>query len=310
MKYFFLKFAEAIARVCPRRMGYGIARRFADVICIVDRPGRKGVMANLRTIHGHGQMMLSDRALHALARETFLNFAKYLVDFFHFLHVESDKIRQLIHFNKSREILDGVLAKGKGVIIISAHMGNWELGAAALTALGYKIHAIALWHPDPKLNDLYQRQRVARGIQVIPMGRAGRECIRVLRRNEIVALIGDRDYTSSRETVEFFGKPARLPEGPAKLSLATGAPILPVFMVRMPDDTYSYVVDQPIWPDPNTDTVETTMKKIAEALERVIRSHSEQWFLFHDLWNVERDRELATAMAFGPPDKEEKKTTD
>jgi lauroyl/myristoyl acyltransferase len=303
MKYFLLKIAESIARVCPRRVAYGFARRIADIVCLIDRPGRRGVMANLNTIHSHGQITLSDRALHALAREIFLNFAKYLVDFFHFLHVHDEKIRRLIHFNNCRETLDQLLAQGKGVIIISAHMGNWELGAAALTALDYKIHGIALWHPDARLNALYQRQRIARRIQVIPMGRAGRECIRILRRNEIVALVGDRDYTGSRQTVTFFGKPARLPSGPAKLALATGAPILPVFLVRTPDDHYSYIVDKPIWADKSTDTVETVMAQIAAALERVIRAHSEQWYLFHDLWNVERDRQLAKAMAFGPPDK-------
>jgi lauroyl/myristoyl acyltransferase len=306
MKYFLLKFAETLARIFPRRMAYGLARRFADLYWLFDRTGRESVMANLRTIHGHGQILLSDRALRALARETFLNFAKYLVDFFHFLHVEDEQVRQLIHFGNTRQTLDDLLAKGKGIIIISAHMGNWELGVAALTALDYQIHAVALWHPDARLNALYQRQRMARRIQLIPMGRAGRECLRVLRSNDIVALVADRDYTGSRQTVTFFGKPARLPTGPAKLALATGAPLLPVFMVRRPDDTFAYIVEPPIWADRQTDSVEDIMCKMARSLENVIRQHSEQWYLFHNLWNTEEDRRLAAATAFGRTQNEER----
>jgi lauroyl/myristoyl acyltransferase len=101
--------------------------------------------------------------------------------------------------------------------------------------------------------------------------------------------------------VEFFGEPARLPDGPAKLALATGAPILPVFMVRTPDDTFNYSVGEPIWADKQRDDVAAIKRQIAIALERVISQHSEQWFLFHDLWDVEADRVLATTTAFGTP---------
>jgi KDO2-lipid IV(A) lauroyltransferase len=140
---------------------------------------------------------------------------------------------------------------------------------------------------------------MSRGIHPIPFGRAARECIAALRRNEILGVIGDRDFSPANRTVEFFGRPARLPEGPAKLALATGAPLLPTFMVRLPDDTFAYIVDEPIWADKSRQSVDDIMRQVAVALERVIRQHSEQWFLFHDLWDIESDRALATAMAFG-----------
>ena len=119
-----------------------------------------------------------------------------------------------------------------------------------------------------------------------------------------MAVIGDRDFTHSVHTVEFFGRPARLPDGPAKLALATGAPLLPIFMIRLPDDTFAYVVEEPIWADKQRHTVDDVMRQIAMALERVIRQHSEQWFLFHNLWDIEEDRALATATAFGKTEAE------
>ena len=299
MKYYWLKFAELLARLLPRRMSYGIARRVADLYVLFDKRGRDSVIANLRQIQAGSGVALSPRALRSLARENFLNFAKYLVDFFKFLRLDRKKIDNVIHFANVPEALDDLLAHGKGIIFLSAHLGNWELGAAALAARGYKLNSVALQVPDKKLDDLYRRYRAMRGLYPIPFGRAGREFIAALRRNEIVGVIADRDFTGSSHTVEFFGRPARLPDGPAKLALATGAPLLPIFMVRLPDETFAYIMEEPIWADKSRQSVDDVMRLIATALESVIRQHSEQWYLFHNLWDLEWDRALATATAFG-----------
>jgi len=304
MKYYWLKSAEVLSRLFPRRMSYGIARRLADIYVLLDKRGRESVVANLKQIQVGSGVALSPRALHSLARENFLNFAKYLVDFFKFLRLDREHMDRFVRFGNVPAMLDGLLAQGKGIIIVSAHLGNWELGAAGVAALGYKFNAVALEVPDKKLNDLYQYYRSSRGIYAIPFGRAARECIAALRRNEIVAVVGDRDFTASNRTVEFFGRPARLPDGPAKLALATGAPLLPIFMIRLPDDTFAYVVEEPIWADKSQHTIDDVMRQIAAALESVIRQHSEQWFLFHDLWDIESDRALATTTSFGAPAKE------
>ena len=310
LKYLQLKLAEFLAHVLPRRMSYGLARRVADVYVLLDRRGRLAVMSNLRRIHQHSGVSLSDRALRALARENFLNFAKYLVDFFKYLRPRREVLQRILHYGNAPEVLDTLLAHGKGIIILSAHLGNWELGACALAGRGYKFNVVALWVPDPKVNALYQQQREARQLNPIPQGRAARECIAALRRNEIVALVGDRDYTGARDTTEFFGRPARLPRGPVKLALATGAPLLPVFLVRQPDDTFAYIVEEPIWADKKRDNVEAVMRRVVAGLERVISRYSEQWFLFHDLWDIEQDRALAAHMAFGGSDATEQRAHD
>jgi KDO2-lipid IV(A) lauroyltransferase len=299
MRYYWLKSAELLSRLFPRRMSYGLARRIADLYVLFDRRGRECVISNLQRIQASSGVTLSPRALHSLARENFLNFAKYLVDFFKFLRVDRKRIDQIVCFGNVPAVLDALLAQGKGIICVTAHLGNLELGAAALAALGYRVNSVALWVPDKKLNNLYQHYRESRGIHPIPFGHAARECIAALRRNEIVAVAGDRDFTGSNLTVEFFGRPARLPDGPAKLALSTGAPLLPIFMIRLPNDTFGYIVEEPIWTDKSRHSVDDVMHQITMALERVIRQHSEQWFLFHNLWDIESDRALATVTAFG-----------
>lgn len=301
LRYLQLKFAELVAHVVPRRVAYGIARRLADLHVLFDRRGREAVIGNLRRIHQHSGVALTERALRALARENFLNFAKYVVDFFHFLRLSPERAARLLDCRPLAAVLDELLGHGKGVIVLSAHLGNWELGAGAVAQCGYRFNAVALWQPDARVNALYQSYRQARHIRPIPFGRAARGCLEALRRNELIALVGDRDYSGSRETTPFFGQPARLPQGPAKLALATGAPILPVFLVRRPDDTFAYIVEPAIWADRTCDTLPEVMARIARALEHVISQHSEQWYLFHNLWDLEEDRRLAGIAAFGEP---------
>jgi KDO2-lipid IV(A) lauroyltransferase len=183
MKYYWLKFAERLSQLLPRRMSYGVARRLADPYVLFDRRGRESVISNLKQIQAGSGVALSPRALHSLARENFLNFAKYLVDFFKFLRIDRKRMEQIVHFGNLPRVLDGLLAHGKGILFVSAHLGNWELGAAALAGVGYKFNAVALRVPDRKLNDLYQHYRALRGIYPIPFGRAARECIAALRRN-------------------------------------------------------------------------------------------------------------------------------
>ena len=139
MKYLQLKLAEFLARLLPRKVGYGLARRVADLYVVFDRRGRENVIANLQRIHQYSGVSLTQRALRALARENFLNFAKYLVDFFQFLRPQPERLQRVIDFSNATEILDKLLAHGKGVIVVSAHLGNWELGASALASLGYTL---------------------------------------------------------------------------------------------------------------------------------------------------------------------------
>src|SRR5258706_3816039 len=152
MKSFLLRCAEVIARILPRRVGYGLARRVGDIYALLDRRGRENVMNNLRHIHQYGGVQLSDRALRSLARENFLNFAKYLVDFFHLLRMEPKRVNRLVDFSNMCEVVDAVIARGNGASIFSAHFGNWELGGAALAMRGYPLHPGVLHDPDPKLN--------------------------------------------------------------------------------------------------------------------------------------------------------------
>ena len=109
--------------------------------------------------------------------------------------------------------IDEALAKGKGAIILTAHIGNWELGGVGMALSGYQIGAVALPHRHKSVDNFFNLQRQEKGLIVMPLGRAARGCLKLLQKNNIVALVGDRVFNVSGVQTDFFGRPTRLPAG-------------------------------------------------------------------------------------------------
>ncbi len=275
--------AQLVSRALPRRFAYWLGLRIADRFYRHDRHGRRAVMSNFRQILAARGIRASRQTLASMARQNFQYFGKYLVDFFSFARCSPEAIQRLVsmdHFER----LEQAEALGRGVILMTAHLGNWELGGAVLAGLGRTIHAVFLPQPAGRVNDLFQKFRRQRGVRCIPLGRAARGVIAALRRRDLVAMLADRDFTAHPAPIPFFGKPAHLSSGPARVALKTGAPILPTFLLRQPDDTFLLRFHPAIVPDPAT-TLESLQTRIRDVLETEIGSHPLQWFMFDDFWN-------------------------
>jgi len=184
--------------------------------------------------------------------------------------------------------LDNVLAEGKGAIVITAHIGNWELGAVLLSMLGYPIMAVALPHKERPVNDLFNHQREVKGVMVVPTKGAFRRCAEQLAKNKIVALAADRTFNASGITIDFLGRKAMMPKGAAALSWKTGAPIVPTFLIRKENGMFDLTCHQPLYP-PGRDasmTEEEILPKILSRymsiIEEQIRKYPAQWLLFRE----------------------------
>lgn len=287
MKYLAFRIAQFLARSTPRRVAYWIGDTISWFHFRFDRHSRESVIENLTIIHGSAGREVSREQLLREAREVHRNFAKYIVDFFTLFHFSDEERRKLMDLGDLYDQIRTAQSRGKGIITVTAHMGNWELGGAAMCMGGFKVSAVALVQADPKLNELFQSQRLARGMQVIPLGHAARPCLKALRRNEVLAVVGDRDFTSARLTVNLCGRPARVPHGPAQLAVATGAVALPAVLVRKPDDTFELIHTDPIIPDGLT--AEDVTERIARAVESFLQRYPTQWFIFNRFWHLEED---------------------
>jgi len=220
-----------LSRVIPRKFAYWVGLRVADVFYRRHTTERRAVMNNLRQIMTYRGMDCSDEKLAVAARMTFQYFGKYLVDFFRYTSLTREEVDKIVTI-EHREYWDQALAAGNGIIAVTAHLGNWEMGGAVMAAYGYKINAVTLPAHMEKIESLFQKQRMRRGINPIPLGRAVGGVLRALRRKEVVALLVDRDFSRHQDRLMFFGRPARLPRGPARLAAISGAMVLPGFLLK------------------------------------------------------------------------------
>ena len=264
------------------RLVYFLASFLAQGYYFFAFADRKAVQANLRVIFPEK----SDIQLRKISKMVFRNFAKYLADFFRFEKLD----RQCIEKNVKLENLfyfDEVLAKGKGAVVLTAHLGNWELGGVVIAQLGYPFWAVALPHKNKKVNAFFDAQRNSKGVQVVAMGKAVRSCISEIRKNHMVALVGDRDFSGKGALVDFFGKPVHFPEGPAALSLMTGASIVPGFMLRNPDNSFTLRIEKPIEFLSGGDKAKDLKDLIGiyrDIYQDYIRKYPEQWYVFRRFW--------------------------
>ncbi|HEY1373725.1 MAG TPA: lysophospholipid acyltransferase family protein [Candidatus Binatia bacterium] len=181
------------------------------------------------------------------------------------------------------EHLEAALAKNKGVIVLSAHLGNFLLLGSRLTAAGYPVYTLINQRRGGKLSELRKRYRVGIGqrtIHAYPRDEAFREVVHVLRENESVVVIADEFRSRSGIEVPFFGRPVVARRGPATLALRTGAAVVPASLVRRVDGGLELAVEPEIdfarTGKIKSDVVDATLK-ITQWLEKTVRAHPDQW---------------------------------
>ncbi len=283
--YILYRIGFFLTLILPKRASYALACLLADIFYYLSPRDRGVVVSNLKTVFGSS---IDDKNIGVTAREVFRNFAKYLVDFFGFNKIDKNYLDRNVKVEGVHNI-DDARAMGKGVIILSAHIGNWELGAVVTSMLGYPINAVVLTHKNKRINNFFTSQRLMGNVKPIEMGSL-KSCYRALRGNELVALLGDRDFSKNGILVDFFGRRAMIPKGPATFSYRLGAPIVPVFLVREPDDTFKFFVEKPIICPSGLDeeaAVRELTVQCSAVIESCVKKYPMQWFVFRNIWNID-----------------------
>lgn len=188
------------------------------------------------------------------------------------------------------------LARGKGVIVLSAHTGNWDLLCTAAPAWGYPLTIITKNIKNKAINDVWMEIRSRYGLKFVPAHNSYRTCLTALRKNEIVGFILDQNMIRTEGIfVDFFGKPACTTPGLAYMAAQSGAPVLPVFMVRRPGGRHLVKALPLIEPPPNREpeTIREHTQNYTRVIERHIREHPEQWIWLHRRWRTTPAEESA-----------------
>ena len=274
-----------LARHAPRRMGHGLARIAANIIARRKPELYWTVRANLRQVIGPE---VDDGALHEMARQVFYHAGQTYYDFFHTIGQPPKALIGSVRISASLlEQIRSEMARGQGVLILGIHMSSFDMVFLALGAHRLPIQILSLADPQAGFHIL-NRLRNEAGLEITPITPESlRAAIRRLKGGGIVLTGADRPIPQDRELVEFFGRPAYLPLGPARLALMTGATVVVGACRYNPDE--GYILDA-TWPvemvrtgDRRQDTL-TNTHRIAAIVEGYVRAHPEQWMMFHPFW--------------------------
>lgn len=283
--YWFLRVLAFLVRRLPRKLAYWLGLRICDLMFFVNRRGRRAVRDHIRTIFAHQGIMPSRRILNGCARKTFQYFGKYLADFIRFKRLTAEGVRKAVSI-QGLEHLEALRDSPKGAILLTAHYGNWELGGALIAAMGIPIHAVVRPVKSVALERIFAMFRHQRGLNIIPLDRAGVGIMRVLKRGEVVALVGDRDFTGHGRPWKFFGRETSLPRGAAWFAHRLGIPLYMGFVTRMQDDTFLLRIHPPIDPVA-AGSEEAILAQTVKIMEDTIACDPCQWFIFDPFWPPE-----------------------
>ena len=272
--------ALALAKILPRSATQPLAGAIGSLSFWLGGKGLEVMRLNLATASG-----LQGTQLDMLCRRNYRNFLKMLADYFYTAGAHPEKIRPLLSEWRGFEHFTAARERGKGTIIITGHIGNWELGGILLAAEGFPVTVISLEEPAPELTKWREDYRKRLGIKTITVGQdkfAFVEMINTLRRNEFLAMLIDRPYAQSGVPVQFFGKETLFSNAPSLLWKHTGATVLPAFVLQNDGHRYLSFAEAPIEMEREADTENT--QRMASAFEEIIRRYPDQWYNYVRIW--------------------------
>ena len=279
-----LAFARAFPRSAMHRWGRGLARVYYRL-----RPKYlRAARANLSVILGVPEDAPEVRRL---AFEMVASHFSAWVDFLQFATRTPAESALLVEsvIGYSR-IVEGRLA-GKGVLLLTAHLGNWEVGGLMLAQVRQPIHVVLVPDIFPGVERERRRLHERSGVTEIRVDSSFVPTLSVLRalsENAIVAMQGDRDFDNTGVALPFFGREAFFPRGPLRVAMASGATVLPAFIVRVPDGRYRAIVEAPLPIETSGDRDEAlreNLRRYAALLERYVREYPDQWYCFYPFWD-------------------------
>jgi len=283
--YLLLRAFSLIINLLPENFSLWMGRQLGKMMYYLDLEHRRIVLQNLRIAFGREK---SEGEILSIAKRNFQNLGMMAIEFFRLPKMDVEAFRNKVNI-EGLEIYEKALNNGKGVLLLLSHFGNWELMGLMSRFLGSSIAVIARPMKKNKRVDRFVTEiRSGTGLEVISTEKASRKVMRMLSQNQIVGiLIDQRAKRSEGVWVDFFGKKAPSTPALAVIAMRTGAPVLPVFMVRNGNRRHRLLIKEPLQ---LVDTgnikkdVETNTQLMNQTLESMIRQYPDQWFWVHRRW--------------------------
>ena len=225
-----------------------------------------------------------------IALGAYRNFGRMTFEYARFPRLTRRDVETVVSVTGAEHLRDA-LARGKGAVLVAAHYGNWEI-AAALATMGYPVSFLVGEQHNALVDALMNRLRQGLGVETIPLTGSLRGVFRALRANRIVAMLSDQDAGRTGIFVDFFGRSASTPYGPARFAVATGAALLPGVAVRRPGGRHELVIAPPVAaPEgvPPEEAARVLTQAYTSVFEEFIRLHPDHYFWMHRRWKTRPD---------------------
>ncbi|OGS19141.1 MAG: hypothetical protein A3J83_01550 [Elusimicrobia bacterium RIFOXYA2_FULL_40_6] len=286
IEYWILLTIVFMVKILPLFVSLWIARMLADFVFFVPKIRVKVTLENLKTAFGDK----SEKELKILARRVYRNFLMMAIESLLIPGMSDEKIKKTVTM-VGLEHIERALKKGRGMIFVACHYGNWELMGTAIRAYGHPITYIDGEQKNKFVEDFMSKLRLDSGIKLIERKNALRGVIKTVRNNEILALLSDQNAGPDGVFVNFFGKLASTPQGAAAFSIRTGAPIVLGYNVPSNDRLHNTVYFFPIEPELSGDEkkdIFAITEAFTNKFEEFIKEKPEHYFWLHRRWKFSK----------------------
>lgn len=272
-------------RWCVRKLPQKAAvRTGAAVGWIVWALSRKRVdRAERRCVRALGVGVTRARGI---VRASYMNLGRNLAEFVRF-PVTGKDVGKFMEIHGEENLRDA-FEEGNGVIFLTAHLGNWEMGAALLAQMGYPMNAIGAEQRDPRITELIEVLRRSFNVKTISKGRDLKAALRCLKQGEVLGVLLDQDFGSNGLVVPFLGLEASTPYGPLKMADKLNSRIVPVFCIRRPDGVkHDMYLLPPLERPPEggfSSDLEGSLRMCNDIISEWILKHPDQWMWLYPRW--------------------------
>ena len=283
--WFGLNICSLIVKVIPSGFLYAFAKNIAALAYVFALKQKKIALDSLNIAFGREK---SRQEIEKIAKDCFTYMAKSAVELMFFFD-KPHILRQRVEII-GRQNLDKALIRGGGVILVSAHFGNFPLLLGRLAQEGYKVGGIMRPMRDAKVEKIFLEKRERFGVKTIysqPRNECVNNTIAALRNNELVFIPIDQNFGTGGVFVNFFARKAATATGPVILAQRTGAAIIPCFIIREPDDKHKIIFEAELelleGKDPQ-EAILINIQRLTDIIESYIRRYPAEWGWIHRRW--------------------------
>lgn len=272
----------ALVNLIPYRLALVLGELIGVLGFSLFRIRRQVTLANLRNSFG-SQYTASQYV--KIGSRAYRNFAKSMIEYGLFPSLKRKGLSKFVSM-EGKEVFRKMKECGQGAVMVTGHFGSWELMGAFIAQDGWPIDYLVGEQHNLKVNNLMNEYRRMFGIGLIELGVAARGVVKAVRVGRMVAMLSDQDAGSDGVMVQFFGRPASTPKGPAAFSIKTGVPLACGFIVR--EGLKQKIIIEPPFSIESSGQKDEDIRRLTQAytslLEEYVRRYPDHWFWPHRRW--------------------------